>query len=241
MAEFRLDELARRADVASTTVRLYQSKGLLAAPRLEGRVGWYDGSHLRRLRLIARLQADGHSLAGMGELFAQWEQGRSLDAVIGVEAELDALLGDAHAVIVEPADLLARFPDGAMTASLMQRAASLGLIQPTPDGQIRIADRRFIDAGAELAQLGVPLTVVLDEWDALLAHTDQIAKRFVTLFERHLAPANWQSDLGTEQTGQLAHTLARLQATARQVLVTALDTSLAKLGHQRLNQLIDHD
>jgi hypothetical protein len=31
-------------------------------------------------------------------LLQQWEQGRSLDAVIGVEAQLDALLGDVYAI-----------------------------------------------------------------------------------------------------------------------------------------------
>src|SRR6478609_4959013 len=64
-SEYRLDELARSAGVASTTVRLYQTKGLLAPPRLEGRTGWYDDSHLSRLRLIARLQSEGYSLGGI--------------------------------------------------------------------------------------------------------------------------------------------------------------------------------
>src|SRR6476469_849972 len=123
--EFRLDELARRAKVASTTVRLYRSKGLLAPPRLEGRTGWYDESHLSRLKLIARLQAEGHSLAGIGDLLQQWEEGRSLDAVIGVEAELDALLGDGHAVVLDPAEVFERFPAGSMTPELMQRAVGL--------------------------------------------------------------------------------------------------------------------
>src|SRR5262245_58628322 len=91
--QYRLDELARRAGVASTTVRLYQNKGLLAPPRLEGRTGWYNDSHLSRLRLIARLQGEGYSLAGIANLLAQWEQGRGLDAVVGVEAQLDSLLG----------------------------------------------------------------------------------------------------------------------------------------------------
>ena len=55
MTEYRLDELARAAGVASTTVRLYRSRGLLPPPRLEGRTGWYDDAHLSRLCLIARL------------------------------------------------------------------------------------------------------------------------------------------------------------------------------------------
>ena len=236
---YRLDELARRAGVASTTVRLYRAKGLLAPPRLEGRTGWYDDTHLSRLRLIARLQAEGYSLAGIANLLEQWERGRSLDAVIGVEAELDALVGDVHAIVLEPAELLARFPDGSVTAELLQRSASLALAQPTDDGKIRIADRRFLESGAALAHLGVPLDVILDEWEALVAHTDEIAARFVGLFETYLAPADWRSGLDTQRARGLAQTLSRLHATARQVLGAALDASIARLGRERLGELVE--
>lgn len=237
--EYRLDELARHGGVASTTVRLYQSKGLLAPPRLEGRTGWYDDSHLSRLRLIARLQDEGHSLAGIADLLEQWERGRSLDAVIGIEAELDSLLGEAHAVVLDPAEVLALFPDGSMTPDLMQRAASLGLVTPTDDGRLRLADRRFLDTGSALAQLGVPAAVILDEWEALVVHTDDIAGRFVAIFEAHLAPQDWQDGLDTDQAHALATTLAQLQATARHVLAAALDASVARIGRERLGELIE--
>jgi DNA-binding transcriptional MerR regulator len=237
--EYRLDELARHAEVASTTVRLYQSKGLLAAPRLEGRTGWYDDSHLSRLRLIARLQREGHSLAGIADLLEQWENGRSLDAVIGIEAELDSLLGEVRAIVLEPADLLARFPEGSLTPELMQQAAALGLVEPTDDGKIRVADRRFLDSGSALAELGIPADVILDEWDALVTHTDDIAQRFITIFETHLAPEDWQDGLDTHKARELATTLAQLQATARQVLVASLDASVARLGRERLGDLIE--
>lgn len=239
--EFRLDELARRSGVASTTVRLYQSKGLLAPPRLEGRTGWYDESHLSRLRLIARLQGEGHSLAGIRNLIQDWEQGNTLDAVIGVEAELDALLGEVHAIVVDPLDLLDRFPDGAMTPELMQRAYALGLVTASDDGKLRVPDRRFVDTGAALAHLGVPLEVVLDEWEALTKYTDKIAERFVGVFEHHLAPEDWRSRLGTDELKELATTLAQLQATARQVLLAALDGSVARTGRKRLGVLLNED
>ena len=237
--EYRLDELARHAEVASTTVRLYQSRGLLAPPRLEGRTGWYDDSHLSRLRLIARLQNEGHSLAGIGDLLEQWENGRSLDAVIGIEAELDSLLGEVHAIVLDPADLLARFPEGSMTPELMRRAAALGLVEPTEDGKVRVADRRFLDSGSALAEMGIPADVILDEWEALVTHTDDIAQRFITIFETHLAPDDWQTGLDTDRARELATTLAQLQATARQVLLAALDASVARLGRERLGELID--
>jgi DNA-binding transcriptional MerR regulator len=237
--QYRLDDLARAAGVASTTVRLYRTKGLLPPPRLEGRTGWYDASHLSRLRLISRLQSEGYSLAGIGNLLEQWERGRGLDAVIGVEAELDALLGEPHAIELAPTELVERFPADAMTPELVQRAASLGLVQPAEDGKVRVADRRFLETGSDLAHLGVPIAVILDEWEALVAHTDDIAARFVGLFEQHLAPDDWQSGLDTDRARELARTLARLQAIARQVLAAALDASVARLGRERLGELIE--
>lgn len=236
--EYRLDELARLANVASTTVRLYQTKGLLAPPRLEGRTGWYDDSHLSRLRLTTRLQNEGYSLAGIANLLEQWEQGRSLDAVIGVEAELDALLGEVHAVVLDPAELLERFPAGSMTPELIQRAAALGLVEPTDGGKVRVTDRRFLDTGSALARMGIPIKVILDEWESLVVHTDDIASRFVGLFETHLAPDEWRTSLDTERARELAETLARVQAIARQVLAAALDASIARLGRERLGELI---
>ena len=237
--EYRLDELARQADVASTTVRLYQAKGLLAPPRLEGRTGWYDDSHLARLRLIARLQDEGHSLAGIADLLEQWEQGRSLDAVIGIEAELDSLLGEAHAVVLDPAELLADFPDGSMTPELMQRAAALGLVEPTDDGQAPRRRPPIPRDRLRARRAGRPRDVILDEWEALVAHTDDIANRFISIFESHLAPEDWKDGLDTDQARELATTLAQLQATARQVLVAALDASVARIGRERLGELIE--
>ena len=237
--EFRLDELARQADVASTTVRLYRAKGLLASPRLEGRTGWYDDSHLSRLRLIARLQDEGHSLAGIADLLRQWEKGRSLDAVIGIEAGIDSLIGEAHAVVLEPPDLLAYFPPGSLSIEAMQRAAALGLVVPTETGSLRVTDRRFLETGSALAGLSVPTDVILDEWENLVAHTDDIAERFITIFETHLAPDNWQEGLDTDGARELATALAQLQGTARQVLIAALDASVARLGRDRVGQLIE--
>lgn len=237
-AEMRLDDLARAAGVATTTVRLYQAKGLLAPPRLQGRTGWYDDAHLRRLRLISRLQDDGFSLAGIASLLDAWESGGGIDALVGVEEQLDELLGEPHAAVVTAADLLEKFPEGSMTPAMVQRAGALGLVELLDDGTFRIADRRFLDSGAALARLGVPIDVILDEWDALTVHTDAIAGRFIDVFEQHLAPADWRDGLSPEHADELGRTMAQLQVLARNVLAAALDRSLARLGRERLSQLL---
>lgn len=239
--EMRLDALAAAAGVATTTVRLYQQRGLLPRPRLVGRTGWYDGTHLARLRLIAQLQDDGFSLAGIGRLLESWEQGRDLTDLVGVEQQLDALLHRRPALVLDPAELGARFPVEAMTPEVLLRAVELGLVEPTDDGRFRVPDPRFLDVGSDLLALGLPVEVVLEEWGRLRADTDRIAGRFVAVFEEHLLPEDWRAELTPERTRELAATLARLQHAAGQVVAASLDASVGRRAARRLAELVPPD
>jgi DNA-binding transcriptional MerR regulator len=240
-AEMRLDALAAAAGVATTTIRLYQQRGLLPGPRIEGRTGWYDRSHLARLRLIARLQEEGFSLAGIGKLLEGWDQGRDLTDLVDVEVQLDAILHRRVDLVVGPVELAERFPAEALTPELLARAMGAGLVEPTDDGRFRVLDRRFLDIGSELARMGVPLDVVLDEWDHLRAHTDEVAERFVSVFQDHLLPEGWREGLSGERATELARTLARLQHHAGQVLLAALDASMGEVARHRLVEVLGDD
>jgi DNA-binding transcriptional MerR regulator len=232
----RLDDFARAAGVPTTTVRLYQAKGLLPGPRLVGRTGYYDESHLTRLRLITKLQDEGFSLAAVGRVLEEWEQGRNLDTLLGVEREVGDLLGGPRPVVVDPDEVVRRFPQGVLTPELVQRAAALGLIELTEDGRIRVHDPRSLETGAALAHLGIPTEAILDQWAALIAHTDDIAASFVALFEEYLLPVDWHG-LSSEQSTELGGTLDRLHQLGREVIVAAFDTSLAKEARRRLRRL----
>ncbi len=234
----RLDDLAREAGVATTTVRLYQNKGLLAGPRLVGRTGYYDRSHLTRLTLIGRLQEQGFSLAGIGRVLETWEEGKDLADLVGVEQQLDVLLNRSHEVVLDASQLLSRFPAGSLTPELIQRAVALGLVEATADGAFRVPDQRFLETGATLIRLGVPVGAVLDEWAHLSRVTDEIARRFIGVFEDHLLPPDWQRDLDGGRAAALAATLAQLHQTAGQVLAAALDASVAREGSKRLAALL---
>src|SRR3979411_3517005 len=60
--EERMEQLARTAGVTGDRIRFYQGKGLLEAPRRDGRVTWYGDGHLDRLRRIKELQQRGFTL-----------------------------------------------------------------------------------------------------------------------------------------------------------------------------------
>jgi DNA-binding transcriptional MerR regulator len=234
----RLDDLARAAGVATTTVRLYQSKGLLPGPELVGRTGYYDKHHLTRLALIARLQEQGFSLAGIGRLLDTWEHGRDLADLVGVEEQLDSLLDGRRGIVLDVGELLETFPADTVSPDVVRRAAALGLVEPMPDGRVRVPDQRFLETGSALMRLGVPAGVVLDEWEHLARVTDRIAKRFIAVFEDHLLPDGWRDQLDADAAAALASTLGQLQRTAAQVVAAALDASIAREGAKRLGSLV---
>lgn len=87
--EQTIDELAASTRVPSRTIRFYQSKGVLAAPRIRGRVAYYGAEHARRLELIAQLQDRGLRIDAIRELLARVDKGE-VDVAdwLGLEAQL---------------------------------------------------------------------------------------------------------------------------------------------------------
>src|SRR5437867_1972282 len=148
--ELTIDELARQGGVPTSTVRLYQSRGLLPPPRLVGRVGWYGPDHLARLRLIARLQERGFSLAGIRQLVDAWQGGRTIEEVLG----LDPGAEPERTVRLTPGQLAERLGGREPTPELVRRSVELGLLSSEPGGTFR-CDRRFLAFGEELAPLGI--------------------------------------------------------------------------------------
>lgn len=235
----RLDALASAAGVATTTIRLYRQRGLLPPPRLVGRTGYYSEDHLERLALITRLQDRGFSLAGIKELIDASERGGQLTDLVEVETRLHAILEGPEPIVVDPAELAARFGDIELTPTAMARAVELGLVEGTDDGRLRVPDRRFLETGAALVELGVPVDTVLDEWADLRAHTDQIAARFLATFEQDVLGADWRERIDPELAARAATALPQLLRLAHEVVDAALDAALAAQASNQLAELAD--
>ena len=54
MDRLTIDELARVAGTKVSTIRLYQQRGLLPPPAIEGRIGFYDDSYVAAARADRR-------------------------------------------------------------------------------------------------------------------------------------------------------------------------------------------
>lgn len=224
MATYRIDDLARAADTTVRNVRAFQERGVLPPPRLQGRVGLYDDSHLARIRLVLQLQGRGYTIAAIAELISAWERGHNLSDLLGLEKVLTDPWTDeipGHLTAAElgrmlfpgrpPGDPAAVSPEE--TAALLERAEALGLVEPAGD-RYKIPSPRLLHVGAELAAAGIPLGAVLDTADEVSDDCDTIARRFVQLIVDHAELDAPTGEAVRQRLPELSELIARLRPLA---------------------------
>jgi DNA-binding transcriptional MerR regulator len=174
-----IDELAHRTGMTVRNLRAHQSRGLLPAPEVRGRTGYYGAEHVARVELIKELQADGFNLEAIRRLIEN--AGGSTSEVLRFTRAARETFEQESPEVVTVAELSERWgPTG--DAALLQRAIALGLLRPLGDGRLEERSPRLGRAGAELARLGVPTEHALDVLEALRRHADGVARAYVDLF-----------------------------------------------------------
>jgi DNA-binding transcriptional MerR regulator len=180
--EYRMEELAREAGVTVRTVRFYRERGLIPAPRREGRIAWYDDHHLARLRTIAALLERGHTLTGIADLAMAFASGRDVGEVLGLDL---GETGDETLVRLSPEELADYFENEVTPESL---ATALGLGCPARNGDELVhISRRLLEVSSALVREGVPLTAVLEAGGHVRAHAEALAELFTTMLRAHTA------------------------------------------------------
>jgi DNA-binding transcriptional MerR regulator len=178
-----IDELAHDVGVSSRNIRYYQTRGLLPPPKVEGRTGYYERSHIERLRLIQELQAEGLNLQAIGWLLGG-SAGVSSEEVRRLKrAVLDGWATEKPFEV--SAEALARGLDVTdPDDELLRRATDLGLIEPTDDPQTwRVLLPGVLAAGAEIRDLGAGLARLLDVLEVMRTSATRVAEEFVALFD----------------------------------------------------------
>ncbi|WTI61195.1 MerR family transcriptional regulator [Streptomyces longwoodensis] len=208
--EYRMAELAERAGITVRTLRFYRERGLLAPPRREGRIAWYDEHHLARLRTIAALLERGHTLSGIAELAEALDHGRDVADLLGVAPPTEE-----EPVRLTPEELAARF-EGEVTPENLAAALDLGYLGTDGDEIVHIS-RRLLDVSSALVREGIPLAEVLSAGARVRQHADALADLFTDLIVRH----------GPEEN------LHRLRPLARSVVEAELSLALDRRVRER--------
>ena len=181
--EYRVDELARLSGMTVRNIREHQGRGLLPAPVVRGRIGYYGPDHLARLEQIKRLQADGFTLESIRRMLGGGAEFASFAAAV------HQAFDDEDRRVVTLDDIHTLFPhqgDGGNDSELLDLAVELGLLRPLGRGRFEERSPRLTRIGAELVALGVPPRKALEAAAETRGHVQAIAKSFVKIYVDHI-------------------------------------------------------
>ena len=223
-------ELAERSGLTARNIRAYQSRGLLFAPEIQGRVAHYNGAHLARLMLIGSLQREGFTLAAIHRL---------------IESP-----GDYSAIV---ADRRRRFREGSsditttvpipearireLLPDLPEDLTDTGLAWRDGDGQL-LSHTVLVAVGRTLSTQGVPLDVVT----ALQVDAARTAAELGAKLREHLdSLLDPGIESREERMTDLARVAVQLSATAYEIAFLQAATRRPIDGLPDLDDQLDLD
>jgi DNA-binding transcriptional MerR regulator len=224
--EMRIDELAERAGVPTRTIRYYTQQGLLPPPRLKGRVGYYEGRHLDRLRLIKELQEKRFlPLSVIASVVRHYEAGADLETML---APLDIVFQprwDASERREFTRKELAR--QAGVTEEVVEAAEDMGFLFPTGTGRERrytVDDVQMLAVAKRWVELGIPRSLGRLYRDSL----EKISKMQVKTFSENVAAPLAGEHVSPEEAR------ARLMAGYREM--SSVFNQLVALLHRKMLQ-----
>ena len=179
-AELTIDDLAARSRVPSRTIRFYQSKGLVPAPVIKGRVAIYGAKHLERLELVAQLQDRGLRIDAIREIARRLDAG-DLDVGewLGLDAQLKAPWAEDRPRTVTEAELLELFGrDRKGVVTDLVRHASVERHGDT----FLVRSPSLVALAGKLEAAGIDLEISSRAGDVLKKHLERAAREVTEIF-----------------------------------------------------------
>ena len=232
--ELTIDELALETGMTVRNVRAHQSRGLLPAPRIEGRVGYYGPEHVARLRLVRDMQAEGFNLRAIERLLSS-TNGAGEQVLDFGRALLDAFDQEEpeFATAEELAERMGTPPD----PRLLHKAERLGLVRPLGDDRYEIPSPTLLRAGEELAALGIPVERALGVAETINRHSRSIAESFVRLFMEELVGSD-PIHRTPEDWARLRDALERLRPLAAEAVRAGFQQTMSQTVERQLEKML---
>jgi DNA-binding transcriptional MerR regulator len=178
---WRIDDLARRADVTVDTIRYYQREGLLPPAERAGRANLYGPRHLETLARIKELQGRRFSLAAIRALLGD-ERGAFVEDIFWGAEEGAYTLDE----LVERSGVDPELAHEVRTAGLLREPQEFG--REAYDRE----DLELLQTLAELQRLGIPRRVVVELARTYAEGIEATELRVIELFTGGLL--EWDAD-----------------------------------------------
>ena len=231
-AEMTIDELARASGMTARNIRAHQSRGLLPAPTVRARTGYYGPEHLARIRLIQDMQAEGFNLKSIERLL-DMGAGGGREALEFQRALLEPFGSEEPEVVA--ADGLEQVFGDPPDRKLIAKAEKIGLLTPIGDQTWEVPSPTLLRAGRDLIERGIPLEHALAVGDSINKHTTAIATEFVRLFVKDVLTPIRKSG-GAEDLGAAGEAVERLRPLASQAVMASCGVVMTRAVERQIER-----
>jgi DNA-binding transcriptional MerR regulator len=229
-----IDQLAHRTGMTARNIRAHQTRGLLPAPVLEGRTGFYDAEHVARLELIKDMQASGFNLGAIKKLLDAAPVGAG-EEVLRFERALMAPWAAEKPYVLETGKLDSLF-GGDVSPESIRRALELGVIVDLGDGRYEVTTPGLLRAGAEVVSLGIPVERVIDVFERLMVHSQGVSDVFVELFLNDVWRPFEAAGSPEDEWPRVRRALEQLRRLASEVLLGAFHQTMSRTVEEAFGQ-----
>ncbi len=235
-ADLTIEQLAAEVGMSVRNIRNHHSRGLLPAPEVRARVGYYGAEDVARLRLILDMQADGFNLTAIERLLS------------GSDGLAERLLGLRHAVttpfesespeVITAEELLNRF--GEVNQKDVERIRKLKLLVPLGEGRFEIPSPALLRAAEEVVALGISLHAALGLMERVSRDCESISRAFAKLFLKELWEPFEQAGQPEESWDEVIEAVGALRPLASEALLAVFKQRMSTQLEAAFGKVLEH-
>lgn len=240
--QLTIEQLAAQSGMSVRNIRAHQARGLLSAPEVRMRVGYYGPEHVAQLRLIRELQMDGFNLGGIKRLLE--DSDGTAERLLRFRQALNDSGSSERPEMLTISELGRRFKVSSKEATeVLAKAEELGVLLPAGEGRYEVPSPSLLAVAEEVVNRGISLHSVLAVLADIERHCDSVSRSFVKLFLAEVWKPFAQADMPAEQWPEIEEAVERLRPVASEALMvifqqrlsTQVDCAFTEIA-RRLNQ-----
>ncbi len=236
VADLTIEQLAAEVGMSVRNIRNHHSRGLLPAPEVRARVGYYGAEHVARLRLILDLQADGFNLTAIERLMSA--SGGSAARLLGLRNAMTAPFENETPEVVTGEELRQRF--GEVAAKDVERIRKLKLLSPLGDDRFEVPSPALMKAAEEVTALGISLHAALALIERVSRDCESISRAFVKLYLNELWEPFTQAGQPEERWDEVIEAIGALRAIASEALLAVFKQRMSAQVQDASDKLLKH-
>ncbi|MFT4049468.1 MAG: MerR family transcriptional regulator [Solirubrobacterales bacterium] len=229
-----IDELAQQTGMTVRNIRAHQSRGLLPAPDVEGRIGYYGDRHKARLELIQQLQSGGFNLTAIQRLVERAEE--TGDSIGDLRNLVLTPFAEEQSEVMSLGDLAKEV--GEIDTRMIKQSVDLGFAIPLGGDRYEVLSPTLLRAGIKAMELGVDIDVLFDVFKKVNEHTRAIAEVFTKMVDVGVVRPQEKAGLPPESFPTVVSAIEALRPLAGETVTASFRVNMDLAAEEAFGKIL---